>query len=120
MTDLFGFSAQLPALGLPPSEPSEPDTHERRLMALFATGMTDEDVAAKLGWSRRTLQRRLQAAMDKLEARSRIQAGYRLARSGWLEETGSLEGAHLRHQPKQAFPEATAKNISDHSSGGQD
>ena len=62
-----------------------PTTHERRLMALLARGCTDEDAAAKLGWSRRTLQRNLTRAMEKLGARSRVEAGFLLARSHWLE-----------------------------------
>jgi DNA-binding NarL/FixJ family response regulator len=63
----------------------EPTPDEVRLMALLATGMTDEDAARRLGWTRWTLRRRLRTAMDKLESRSRLQAGYRLAQTDWLE-----------------------------------
>lgn len=63
-----------------------PTRDERRLMVLLAEGLTDERVAAKLGWSRRTLDRRLRAAMTKLGARSRLQAGVLLVRAGWLDE----------------------------------
>lgn len=64
----------------------QPTRDERRLMALLADGLTDESVAEKLGWSRRTLERRLKSAMGKLGARSRLQAGVLLVRSGWLDE----------------------------------
>ena len=64
-----------------------PTRDERRLMMLLAEGLTDESVAEKLGWSRRTLDRRLKAAMTKLGARSRFQAGVLLMRSGWLDES---------------------------------
>lgn len=72
------------ATGTGPDE--EPTTEERRLLALLARGCTDQDAAAKLGWSRRTLQRNLERAMRKLGARSRFEAGFLLSRSGWLED----------------------------------
>lgn len=56
---------------------------ECQMLALLLDGLTDEQVAARMGWSRRTLQRRLHTAMEKLGARSRLQAGYLLARSGF-------------------------------------
>lgn len=86
MVDLFGTPPHLPTLGLASDDDRDPDTHERRLMALLATGMTDEQAANELGWSRRTLQRRLKSAMEKLGARSRVEAGVRLVRRGWLDE----------------------------------
>lgn len=63
-----------------------PTRDERRLMGLLAEGLTDETIAAQLGWSRRTLDRRLRSAMGKLGARSRFQAGVLMVRSGWLDE----------------------------------
>lgn len=67
--------------------PSEPPTRdERRLLSLLAEGATDEIAAARLGWSRRTLERRLKAAMEKLGALSRLQAGVLLAQAGWLDD----------------------------------
>lgn len=87
MVELFGAPSRFPILGVSSVEADgDPDTHERRLMALLATGMTDEQAAGKLGWSRRTLQRRLKRAMEKLGATSRIEAGVRLVRAGWLDE----------------------------------
>lgn len=82
------------------SQGDHPTTHERRLMALLARGCTDQDAAAKLGWSRRTLQRNLRRAMHKLGARSRLEAGFLLARSGWLEDQTDTS-AHLRQETEQ-------------------
>jgi DNA-binding NarL/FixJ family response regulator len=47
--------------------------------------MTDDDARARLGLSRRTFERRLRGAFDKLGARSRLEAGYLLAKASWLE-----------------------------------
>ncbi|MFN2588379.1 MAG: helix-turn-helix transcriptional regulator [Actinomycetota bacterium] len=60
-----------------------PTDEERAVASLLVTGMTDEMAARRLGLSRRTFRRRLKALMDKLGARSRFQAGYMLAGTGW-------------------------------------
>ncbi|MDQ3916806.1 MAG: LuxR C-terminal-related transcriptional regulator [Actinomycetota bacterium] len=56
------------------------------MASLLVTGMTDEMAARRLGLSRRTFRRRLKALMDKLGARSRFQAGFMLAETGWTNE----------------------------------
>ena len=63
-----------------------PTDEERAVASLLVTGMTDEMAARRLGLSRRTFRRRLKALMDKLGARSRFQAGYMLAETGWASE----------------------------------
>lgn len=76
------------ALAAPASEERsiiEPTEDELALLRLLARGLTDEVVAQKLGLTGRTLRRRLRSAMDKLDASSRFEAGFKLARSGWLE-----------------------------------
>lgn len=55
---------------------------ERALLRELALGVTDEVAAARLGWSSRTLRRRLRSAMDKLGACSRFQAGCLATRAG--------------------------------------
>lgn len=60
-----------------------PTEEERAVASLLVTGMTDEMAARRLGLSRRTFRRRLKALMDKLGARSRFQAGFMLAETGW-------------------------------------
>ena len=69
---------------------AQPTEDELALLRLLARGFTDEVVAQKLGLTGRTLRRRLRSAMDKLEASSRFEAGFKLARSGWLEP-GSID-----------------------------
>lgn len=66
-----------------------PTQDEIALLRLMSRGFTDEVVAQKLGLTGRTLRRRLRSAMDKLEASSRFEAGYRLALSGWLDDDPS-------------------------------
>lgn len=63
-----------------------PTDEERAVASLLVTGMTDEMAARRLGLSRRTFRRRLKALMDKLGARSRFQAGFMLAATGWATE----------------------------------
>lgn len=63
-----------------------PTDEERAVASLLVTGMTDEMAARRLGLSRRTFRRRLKALMDKLGARSRFQAGFMLAETGWASE----------------------------------
>jgi DNA-binding NarL/FixJ family response regulator len=63
-----------------------PTDEERAVASLLVTGMTDEMAARRLGLSRRTFRRRLKALMDKLGARSRFQAGFMLAETGWTSE----------------------------------
>jgi len=74
-----------PALAMTENRPLAPTQDELALLTLMSHGYTDEVIAQKLGLTARTLRRRLRSAMDKLGAASRFEAGYRLARSGWLE-----------------------------------
>ncbi|MGH2709834.1 MAG: response regulator transcription factor [Actinomycetota bacterium] len=66
------------------SEQDPPSPGELEVLRSLAAGFTDEAVMRKLELSRRTLQRHLKAGMRKLEARSRFQAGFKLALSGWI------------------------------------
>lgn len=68
-----------------------PTDEERAVASLLVTGMTDEMAARRLGLSRRTFRRRLKALMDKLGARSRFQAGFMLAATGWTTEQPEQE-----------------------------
>lgn len=85
------------ALAAPTSEENttvQPTEDELALLRLLSRGLTDEVVAQKLGLTGRTLRRRLRSAMDKLEASSRFEAGFRLAHSGWLEAGSDSEDRH--------------------------
>lgn len=68
----------------PPVAAPELSDVDRQLLALLATGLTDERIAAHLGLGLRTVQRRVRAVMDRLGAGNRFQAGLQAARSGLL------------------------------------
>ncbi|MGC5010546.1 LuxR C-terminal-related transcriptional regulator [Streptosporangium sp. DT93] len=57
---------------------------EREVLRLLSTGLTDEAVARRLDVSVRTLRRVTADLMERLDARSRFQAGYLAASRGWL------------------------------------
>ncbi|MER5623432.1 helix-turn-helix transcriptional regulator [Streptosporangium sp. NPDC002544] len=57
---------------------------EREVLRLLSAGLTDEAVARRLDVSVRTLRRVTADLMERLEARSRFQAGYLAATRGWL------------------------------------
>ncbi|MFF3437234.1 LuxR C-terminal-related transcriptional regulator [Streptosporangium sp. NPDC002721] len=59
-------------------------SQEREVLRLLSTGLTDEAVARRLDVSVRTLRRVTAELMERLEARSRFQAGYLAAARGWL------------------------------------
>ncbi|WP_416900553.1 hypothetical protein [Micromonospora echinospora] len=51
---------------------------------MLLAGLTDQVVAAQLGLSLRTLQRRLRYLMDPVGVQTRMQLGWHAARHGWL------------------------------------
>ncbi|GAA5068825.1 hypothetical protein GCM10023259_064570 [Thermocatellispora tengchongensis] len=57
---------------------------ERQLLKLLAQGMTDEAAGHHLGLSQRTVRRMMAGIMERLGARSRFEAGLRVAEMGWL------------------------------------
>ncbi|GIF13024.1 helix-turn-helix domain-containing protein [Actinoplanes teichomyceticus] len=59
-------------------------TRERALLKLLAEGLTDEAAAARLGFSPRTARRMMADLMERLDARSRFEAGLKAAQRGWL------------------------------------
>jgi hypothetical protein len=61
-----------------------PERFDRELLTLLAAGLTDESIARQLGVSIRTVQRRVRALMDVVDARTRFQAGLQVAHAGWL------------------------------------
>ena len=65
----------------------EPDSLEREILVLMDTGMPDAAIARRLGLSQRTLQRRIRALMERLNAQTRYQLGVQ---------------AHLRRPPPPA------------------
>jgi DNA-binding CsgD family transcriptional regulator len=66
----------------PPGEETEGGTaQERNVVRLLALGLSDDQIARKLGVSRRTVQRAIARLMDRLGATSRFEAGLKLAQS---------------------------------------
>ncbi len=60
------------------------------ILSLLALGLSDRRIAAQLGLSLRTVERRIRALMDLADAQSRFQLGCHAAREGWLpDERGS-------------------------------
>lgn len=57
---------------------------ERRLLIVMAAGATDQAISRQLHISVRTVQRRVRALMDRLEAGTRFQAGMNAAKRGWI------------------------------------
>lgn len=76
------------AAPLIPTDPSEATSgltsRERALLDLLCSGVTDESAGARLGISVRTVRRMVADIMNRLGARSRFQAGVKLADRGWL------------------------------------
>lgn len=89
---------------MPLARPPAPSSDELRLIHLLASGVTDEVAAARLGWTDRTLRRRLRSAMDKLGATSRLQAGVLAERAGWLDDIGGADSGQGVVHPHKGWP----------------
>ncbi len=57
---------------------------EARLVLLLRAGLTDEAIARQLGWSSRTVHRRIRALLDHTGAETRFQLGCRAVEQGWV------------------------------------
>jgi DNA-binding CsgD family transcriptional regulator/DNA-binding transcriptional MerR regulator len=57
---------------------------EQVLLKLLAQGLTDLAAATRLGVSQRTARRMVAGLMERMEARSRFEAGLKAAQRGWL------------------------------------
>ncbi len=71
------------------SEPEADGIGDGPLLELLARGLKDEAIARYLGWSLRTVRRRIARLMTELGARTRFQLGAQAARAGHLG--GDLE-----------------------------
>jgi hypothetical protein len=65
-----------------------PTVEERDLLALLMSGFTDNEMAAHLGWSERTVRKHIDGMRHRLDADTRFQAGYQAVLRGWLEHRG--------------------------------
>lgn len=57
---------------------------DRQMLTLLVSGLKDEAIARQLGWSVRTMRRRISRLLQLLGAANRFQAGVIAARRGWL------------------------------------
>ncbi|WP_433891566.1 helix-turn-helix transcriptional regulator [Streptomyces sp. CA-111067] len=73
--------AEMTAAPPPGEEPESGTAQERNIVRLLALGLSDDQIARKLGVSRRTVQRGIARLMDRLGATSRFEAGLKLAQS---------------------------------------
>lgn len=60
------------------------DEVDRRILAFLAAGAKDEAIARRLGIGLRTVRRRVRAMMERLDADTRFEAGFRAAGRGWI------------------------------------
>jgi hypothetical protein len=66
--------------------PTTGDDVKHSILRLMAKGYKDEMVARRLGMSVRTCRRHIAEITEELEATSRFQAGFNVARSGMLDD----------------------------------
>jgi sugar-specific transcriptional regulator TrmB/DNA-binding CsgD family transcriptional regulator len=57
---------------------------DRKLLSLLVAGVADKAIASQMQLSRRTVQRRIQAMMERAGAATRMQLAWQAARRGWL------------------------------------
>ncbi|WP_333775338.1 helix-turn-helix transcriptional regulator [Streptomyces sp. IBSBF 3136] len=67
-----------------PEAPHGPSRVETEYLRLLYDGYTDEVIARRLGVSPRTARRMAAELMEKLQARSRFQAGAKAVQRGWI------------------------------------
>ncbi|GHE51852.1 LuxR family transcriptional regulator [Streptomyces spiralis] len=75
----LGTTPKCDAKDMPPQE--------RAVLKMLAQGYTDEAIAKRLGVSPRTARRVAANLMERLDARSRFEAGVRAVQDGWLPST---------------------------------
>jgi DNA-binding CsgD family transcriptional regulator len=69
------------------------------LLALLSRGFKDEAIARYLGWSLRTVRRRVARLMDELGAKTRFQLGAEAVRAGRLDVPATDADAYQRSGP---------------------
>lgn len=68
----------------PAAIPRAMDRRDRTILTLLAAGATDATIARQCGISQRTVERRIRALMDSLDAGTRFQAGVQAVRHGLI------------------------------------
>jgi DNA-binding NarL/FixJ family response regulator/DNA-binding Lrp family transcriptional regulator len=78
------WQSATPLGALPQAHPTGMPPQESAALKLLAQGHTDEAISKRLGVSPRTARRIAADLMERLDARSRFQAGVHAAQQGWL------------------------------------
>ena len=73
-----------PLDAMPGTGPDDLTDRDRALLKLLADGLTDDAAALRLGISTRTARRIMAELMERLNTRSRFEAGVRAAQRGWI------------------------------------
>ncbi|MGW0771750.1 response regulator transcription factor [Streptomyces sp. NPDC002676] len=73
------------------------DDQFQSVLRLLASGYTDEQIAASLDVSKRTVSRKVSRMMQELNAQSRFEAGALAARRGWFNKTSGMAKRDARH-----------------------
>ncbi|MFJ2635212.1 hypothetical protein ACIO6U_25150 [Streptomyces sp. NPDC087422] len=69
-------------LNAPAEDP--PAGEDRLMLSLLVGGLKDEAIARQLGWSIRTMRRRMSGLDGRLGVTNRFQAGAVATRRGWI------------------------------------
>ncbi|MGW3614038.1 helix-turn-helix domain-containing protein [Micromonospora sp. NPDC005163] len=75
-----GADGPVPAAG----SATVPSPQDRQLLSLLLAGLTDQAIAAQLGTSMRTVQRRIHGLTERAGVRTRLQLVWQAAHRGWL------------------------------------
>ncbi|RKE20500.1 LuxR C-terminal-related transcriptional regulator [Streptomyces sp. TLI_171] len=77
----------IPVGDSPKCDENEMPPHELAVLKMLAQGHTDEAIAKRMGVSPRTARRFAATLMERLDARSRFEAGVHAVQDGWLPAT---------------------------------
>lgn len=80
----WGLATPVDRPSLQPAAQPTVCEEDRQLLVVMAAGATDQAISRQLHISVRTVQRRVRALMDRLEAGTRFQAGMNAAKRGWI------------------------------------
>lgn len=81
---LWERSTPVEAIGRRPTDDGDISDRDRELLTLMAAGLKDRAIARSLGVTERTVSRRIQELMRRLDADTRFRAGIRAVQEGWI------------------------------------
>lgn len=83
-------------------DPEDISPRDRNILSLLSGGLSDESVARQLGVGVRTVQRRINLLMERLNARTRFQVALLASKKGWIgapTATGPSESGGGKDEP---------------------